>query len=279
MKLRPVLALGFAAVLVHSAPVAANEYEPALRDLAQSQLSDWVASGEIANAIKAQNSAHSGLSDAEIVALDQTWRNEVGAGSSPMIDEVLSRPSSQSLIALQEASEGLVTEVFIMDNRGLNVAQSGVTSDYWQGDEAKWQETFPLGAGAMHFGEVEFDESTQTYQTQLSMAVTDPEYERGHRCRHIRDRYRLSGISVAIAQARPCVAALRAALARAIQLVSHPPGASWARFYCGEPAQGDFLNDKRKFGAAAKARTENWHPDCPVSGRDHRRDDNGGDIP
>ncbi len=38
-----------------------------------------------------------------------------------------------------------MTEVFVMDARGLNVAASDVTSDYWQGDEEKFSETFPKG--------------------------------------------------------------------------------------------------------------------------------------
>ena len=61
-----------------------------------------------------------------------------------------------------------------MDAQGLNVAASGLTSDYWQGDEAKFTETYGKGAGAVHFGEVEFDESSQTYQAQISVTVTDP---------------------------------------------------------------------------------------------------------
>lgn len=61
-----------------------------------------------------------------------------------------------------------------MDARGLNVAASDVTSDYWQGDEAKFSETFPNGAGASHISEVEYDESTQTYQAQISFPIVDP---------------------------------------------------------------------------------------------------------
>lgn len=61
-----------------------------------------------------------------------------------------------------------------MDNHGLNVGQSEITSDYWQGDEAKWQKTFLAGAGSMHISEVEQDEFTQTYQSQLSLPVIDP---------------------------------------------------------------------------------------------------------
>lgn len=152
----------------------AGDYDAPLRDLAESQLGAWIANGTLTSAIAAQNERHAGLSEDDIIDLDNQWRAGVDAGGSDLISEVLARPSSQLLIELQEGSEGLVTEVFIMDNRGLNVAQSGITSDLWQGDEAKWQETFAKGAGAIHFGDVEFDESTQSYQTQLSMAITDP---------------------------------------------------------------------------------------------------------
>jgi hypothetical protein len=62
----------------------------------------------------------------------------------------------------------------MMDARGLNVAASSVTSDYWQGDEEKFTATYPLGPDAVHISEVEFDESTQTFQAQVSLPVTDP---------------------------------------------------------------------------------------------------------
>ena len=57
----------------------------------------------------------------------------------------------------------------------MNVAISDRTSDYFQGDEAKWQETFLKGPDAVHVSELEFDESTQKVQTQVSLSVTDPE--------------------------------------------------------------------------------------------------------
>ena len=62
-----------------------------------------------------------------------------------------------------------------MDAQGLNVAASSVTSDYWQGDEAKHQETYGKGAGAVHFSAIEFDESSQMYQAQISISLSDPD--------------------------------------------------------------------------------------------------------
>ena len=41
------------------------------------------------------------------------------------------------------------------------------------GDEAKFKESFKGGAGAVHIGEVEFDDSTQAYLVQVSVPVKD----------------------------------------------------------------------------------------------------------
>ncbi len=161
-------------VAVPAASSSSNEYSEALMALAHGDLQGWLANPEVIAEIQAQNAEHAGLSEAEIEVMDQEWRAEVGAGDQPMIAAILAKPGSVWLSQQKEASGGLITEVFVMDNRGLNVAQSDVTSDYWQGDEDKWQQTFQVGADAIHLGEVELDESTQSYQSQVSMTITDP---------------------------------------------------------------------------------------------------------
>lgn len=170
---RVLTAATLALATTASSAAYAGDYDGALMELAQSTLADWVTDPVVTGALVEQNGGHAGLSDQDIIDLDNTWRAGVDAGSSPLIDDLLSRPVSAFLMEQQDATEGLVTEVFIMDNRGLNAGQSATTSDYWQGDEAKWQDTFGAGPGAVHISEVEFDESTQTYQVQLSMAISD----------------------------------------------------------------------------------------------------------
>ena len=75
----------------------------------------------------------------------------------------------------QLATAGFINEIFVMDMKGLNVAQSAVTSDYWQGDEDKFQLSYGdgTGAGAVHISEVEFDDSTGVFQSQVSLPVRD----------------------------------------------------------------------------------------------------------
>ncbi|MGH1369164.1 MAG: hypothetical protein ACRBCL_11155 [Maritimibacter sp.] len=138
------------------------------------KVAPWASDPVLIEAIKAQNAKTGGMSLADIEAQDQVWRGQIGSADTSLIDSVLNAPSSEYLRQQVEAAGGQITEVFIMDAQGLNVAASAVTSDYWQGDEAKFSETYGIGVDAMHFSEIELDESTREYQAQLSMTLVDP---------------------------------------------------------------------------------------------------------
>jgi hypothetical protein len=154
--------------------VVAGEYDGRIRDLVKNQIKGWTTNPAIVAAINSQNGKHATLSQANIDALDKKWRAETKSNAKPMINEMLARDASKELAGYKNESAGLFTEIFVMDNKGLNVAQSDVTSDYWQGDEAKWKKTYMVGPDGMFIDEVEFDESTQTYQAQVNLAIADP---------------------------------------------------------------------------------------------------------
>lgn len=148
----------------HVAPV--TEYVSA-------NIKPWLSDATLIAAIKAQNEANAALDQAGVDSLDQKWRAEVEAESHPMIDGVLANAVSTFLKAKQESSGGTITEVFVTDAKGLNVGQSDVTSDYWQGDEDKFTRSFGAGAGALFVDAAEKDESTQMLQSQASMTIVD----------------------------------------------------------------------------------------------------------
>jgi len=171
---RNTLIGGVAACAMAVSAIAAEPHEAPMTEFANSTVKAWISDPAVIQAVKAQNEKHAGLSQGDIDGLDKQWRAETDAASKPMIDEVLANSLSKYLVDQKNSAAGLVTEVFVMDNKGLNVGQSDVTSDYWQGDEAKWKQTFLAGPNAMFIDEVEMDESTQTFQSQLSMSITDP---------------------------------------------------------------------------------------------------------
>jgi hypothetical protein len=175
LKLTTAILLGMSTLGLMAPSFAQdNEFGEPLTALAQGQLREIAQNPAVVAAIVAQNAVSAGYDQAKIDALDQQWRAEVDAASKPLIEATLANEASKFLVQTQADSAGLFTEIFATDAKGLNVAQSTVTSDYWQGDEDKFTLSFGAGADAVLLGEVEQDESTQTFQSQVSITITDP---------------------------------------------------------------------------------------------------------
>lgn len=151
------------------------EIEAAAQLFAERTASTWLTDPVIVSAIKIQNAQNAGLSQADIDALDKQWRTESKGSQGTLITKVTQNSLSEFLRGVKDDGQGLMTEIFVMDDKGLNVGQSDITSDFWQGDEAKWQKTFAASPKATFVDEVEMDESTQRFQTQVSIAITDPD--------------------------------------------------------------------------------------------------------
>ncbi|MEL6477984.1 MAG: hypothetical protein AAFR17_11720 [Pseudomonadota bacterium] len=152
---------------------SAAEFGDAVLNIAQSELQEWITDPVIVFAIREQNQLHAGLNERRIKRLDKRW--VAGGSYGPMVGDLLGRQASVILRDRRERSNGLINEIIVMDAFGMNVAISDATSDFFQGDEAKWLETYLKGPDAVHIGEIEFDDSTQKDQSQVSLTVTDPE--------------------------------------------------------------------------------------------------------
>jgi hypothetical protein len=151
-----------------------NEYAEPLTELANGKITEIATNPLILEALAEQNTLNAEYDQAKIDEMDTAWRAEVDAADKPFIDAVLATEASKYLAAQMEESGGMFTEIFVTDRLGLNVAQGSVTSDFWQGDEEKHTESFGKGAGAVYLGEIEEDESTQTFQSQVSVTIADP---------------------------------------------------------------------------------------------------------
>ncbi len=144
--------------------------QDALNNIASGAILEWTSNELVQDALLSSNASSTSLTESDIISQDDIWRSTSAEGSA-MVDEILKNPLSEYLRQLKNDTQGLYTEIFVTNNRGMNVGQSDMTSDFWQGDEAKWQE--PHATGRPHFGEIEFDESTQIYQNQISVPILD----------------------------------------------------------------------------------------------------------
>jgi hypothetical protein len=128
---------------------------------------------EVIAAVQEQNAAHAGLRADQIEALDRQWRAERKANGGPLTNVKMFNATSEFLKGFRTAANGPIVEIFIMDNRGLNIAQTDPTSDYMQADEDKWQKTFGAGPWITFFDKPEEVEGKKTVQVSITLVDND----------------------------------------------------------------------------------------------------------
>jgi hypothetical protein len=158
---------------IASAQPAAPDFKGLLTPAVMKDIRGWIDTDIVRVSVKAQNDRLEKLDPAEIDRLDQQWRAEREAADKPLIAATLSNPLSVYLTRMQGRSLGLFAEIFVMDHNGLNVGQSSITSDFWQGDEAKFQKTYDVGADAVFIDEPEWDDEVKVWRGQVSFTLTD----------------------------------------------------------------------------------------------------------
>jgi hypothetical protein len=139
-------------------------------DLAEGKLAALGSDPIIVEAVKAQNAKAKSLED--IRQMDEKWKKTNGI--APFMQALMNSKLGMHLRTVQE-SQIYYVDILVMDNQGANVGMTDKTSDYWQGDEDKFQKSFSNGEGAIFVGDEEFDDSTQAFLVRISVPVVDGE--------------------------------------------------------------------------------------------------------
>ncbi len=131
------------------------------------RLQAWGSDPAIVAAVKAQNAKRA--TPAQVKSLDEQW--SAGKAAS-LVKQVTTGPCADHLRKLVAGNAGY-GETFLMDNQGALVCATAKTTDYWQGDEAKWQRAFSDGKGEVFIDRPKFDDSSSQRLAQISVPVLD----------------------------------------------------------------------------------------------------------
>ena len=139
-----------------------------VKAFAKAKLLPLMTNAVLVKEVKTQNA--SGLTMDEIKKLDDEWIN--AEDELPIHVEKMGNVCAKELkkIASQLSA---ITEVFVMDNQGANVGQNTLTSDFWQGDEAKWENSYNSGDGGVDISKTKLDKSTNTVDQKISLPILD----------------------------------------------------------------------------------------------------------
>ncbi len=126
----------------------------------------WASEIRLVDAVSEQNRKRTPAST--IRKIDRAWI--AGGEANGLPEKLMSNGCAERLRALMAESSGY-KEGFVMDGQGALVCMTQRTSDYWQGDEAKWQRSFNEGRGGIPVGAPRFDDSAKTILSQISLPI------------------------------------------------------------------------------------------------------------
>jgi len=163
------IALGLAIVLGLPTATFASGHEAKAKAYFEKSIKGWISAPDLVNAVVQQNINHIGLTAQDVAHLDFRWRQEKARGGGDLMDSKLKNHLASFLRGIRAASNGIIVEIFVMDNIGLNVGQTDPTGDYMQGDEAKWKKTYRMGPQGLLIDDVEEEDGKNISQLSASI--------------------------------------------------------------------------------------------------------------
>lgn len=103
-----------------------------------------------------------------IIKVDKEW--QAAEDFLPIQEELTENATAEEVRNIIKKHPA-IKEAFVMGNQGAVVGENDLTSDYWQGDEAKWKNSFNSGKGGIDVGKVKLDKSTNSHLQQISMPI------------------------------------------------------------------------------------------------------------
>jgi hypothetical protein len=150
-------------LLVQSAAASAKVREIAAARVALAER--IAADASLQAAVTAKNAAVETAD--QIQRLDREWT----AGGRPDLRRAVTQGPCANRLRELVKDDSFVVEAFLMDSRGSLVCATRETSDYFQGDEAKWERTYQAGR-RVFVDEPALDASVGMYAIQLSVLVS-----------------------------------------------------------------------------------------------------------
>ncbi|UCD75873.1 MAG: PAS domain S-box protein [Phycisphaerales bacterium] len=164
----------------HSSTLLAEQYMTSIDRFIHDSLDEWrvySTSPLLQQTLQESNRQFDSQPDSQayIDEQDHIWRDLPKGQVNEHIQSILDNDLSVDLhtrmktLALTH-KHAVVGEVFVTNRYGVNVAQTGKTSDYRQSDEAWWQKARSEG---LWVADLDYDESSGAYSTDLCLRIDD----------------------------------------------------------------------------------------------------------
>lgn len=166
----PFVLLPFLAIMLAISAQAAD-YTQDLNDFINQEMKPWVNSDIVVDSLRSQNESNAANSESNLMVLDNNWRAEIRKINQPLISQVLNSDLSQFLKKKLSEGQGVYTEITIVDNKGLNIAQTIISERYWNAGLPRWDKTFRQNSYATYISDIYYSDETSKFQVEVSFMI------------------------------------------------------------------------------------------------------------
>lgn len=152
-----------------------NTEQSKIRLIANQLLAEITGSLDLQNAL---NRVPQETSFTEMLTIDSKWQALAPETALPIAEDILALPASQALRSWQSTHQKLVTEAILINKMGAVAAMSKLTSDFWQGDEPKFQKVAANKSQRksadlipLYISPIRYDSSAARFQVTVSAPV------------------------------------------------------------------------------------------------------------
>jgi hypothetical protein len=173
---QPVICLFIAIFCGSVAPLAhAATYTQDLNDFISLQVKPLADSDIVIDSLNQANEKHEGISELNLVALDDIWRSELRKITQPLISKIIVNDLSKFLVKMVEGGQGVYTQITVIDIKGLNIGQTVISQNYWNVGKPRWDRIFTVNSSLPYISDVYFSDETNKFQVEVSFMVISDE--------------------------------------------------------------------------------------------------------
>lgn len=155
-----------------SAPAAASAapWKAPLESLTENEMRAMASDPALTEAL-AKAAEHGYLTDERLHELEEIWKREEYTPEKPLRDSITRSPAADRLREILDKSDGLYTELFLLDRQGMTVAATRADGSLRRIREPFWKQTAERHSLMPFTGEPGFNEDTGLFQAFAAVSV------------------------------------------------------------------------------------------------------------
>lgn len=105
--------------------------------------------------------------------VEAQWGTLIAPSQSVLLAQILENEASDYLRDYHSFDPSM-REILVTDQQARLIAATNKTSDYFQGDERWWYDSYQDGRGGHYISDMRYDESAQVFAIEIAQPVVDP---------------------------------------------------------------------------------------------------------